>query len=42
VQYDKKLGVTKMILQADLDLNIDAWLKKNRCPDPTAETMNGR
>lgn len=35
--YDKKLGVTGMILQAGLDLDANAWLKKNRLPDPKPE-----
>lgn len=35
--YDKKLGVTGMILQAGLDLDANAWLKKNRLPDPNPE-----
>lgn len=35
--YDKKLGVTGMILQAGGELDAAAWLKKHRLPDPTAE-----
>jgi len=34
--YDKRLGITQMILRAGLDLDADAWLKKHRYPDPTA------
>lgn len=35
--YDKKLGVTGMIHQAGLDLDANAWLKKNRLPDTKPE-----
>ena len=35
--YDKKLGVTGMLLQAGLDLDSEAWLKKNRLPDTTED-----
>jgi len=37
VNYDKALGVSGMILKAGVELDAEAWLKKNRLPDPTAE-----
>ena len=35
--YDEALGVSGMILKAGLELDAQAWLKKHRLPDPTAE-----
>ena len=35
--FDKKLGVTGMILQAGQELDAAAWLKKNRLPDTKPE-----
>jgi hypothetical protein len=35
--YDKKLGIDGMILQAGIALDSDVWLKKNRLEDTTEE-----